>query len=450
MGQTKNPDELTPLEATHLLTKAVVTQIDKQIATLKGELSKMQQREADGAATLKKSRTVFDLVKSEDFIDTKNANNPDKRIKSFKSKGAVGPLDKPQKVIPSEGSGDEGGKVFGKSAMPAAPGAAKAGPSAPAGKPAGVPGAPKPPQAPGAAPSMHKMDIPTSTEKANGGPVPMSKKDMLEYMEKNAGRFRTRPKPDNDPSLEATHGEHYSASHGHYSVMANGGKKKEGARTYSAHYVSHEGKFKDLGRSHADKGAAMAAMHEHHDKVAAGISKMEIPTSTEKANGGPQPTKKMEISSSTEKANGGPVPMSKMALSPVFAVRPKLGGKDPGSKAMTADASHASHQAHMQQQNTMALPQNKQPMPNVADHARANMLAGFGAKGGHAAAPTHNGGGLDLPPDDGTTPEIQTGAAQFSGAPAGYFGKKELDSMKCPKCSNGMTSCKCYNGGKKK
>lgn len=508
MGQTKNPDELSPAEAVQLLTKGVVTQIDRHLAALKSGLSKMQEREAEGAALVKKSRSVFDLAKSEVLIDNRYRNDPEKRYKEIGNKG-VGPLDKPQKHIPAEGSGDKGGKIFGKSAMPAVPGASGAGPAAPSGKPSGVPGAPKPPQAPGAAPTMHKMDIPSSTEKANGGPVPISKKDMLEYMEKNSSRFRARPKPDNDPSLQATHGEHYSASHGHYSVMANGGKKKEGARTYSTHYVSHEGKFKDLGRNHADKAAAMSAMHEHHDKVAAGISKMEIPSSTEKANGGPQPTKKMEMPTTSEKANGGP--MAKTALSPVFAVRPRIGGKDPVSQQMTSDASHASHQAA--QQNVMALP--KTTLPSVADHAsRANYLSGFGAQGGHAMAPTHNAGGLDLPPDDGTVPEIHTGASQFGLAPAGKFGKaeddkvaqrrlgrtkgkcdfcetkdvnlvghlnadphqrlcptcvdhpklkgkttrdikgkmskSEMDSAKCPKCKAGMSECKCYNGSKGK
>lgn len=349
MGQTKNPDELSPSEAIQFVSKAVASEIDKRIASLKSDLSKMQKREADGAAALAKSRTVFDLVKSEDLIDSRHANDPQKRIKTFKSPGTVGPLDKPQKRIPSEGSGDEGGKIFGKSAMPAVPGV-KAGPSAPASKPSGVPGAPKPPQAPGAAPTMHKMDMPSSPEKANGGPQP--------------------------------------------------------------------------------------------------TKKMEIPSSTEKANGGPQPTAKMEMPATPEKANGGP--MAKMALSPVFAVRPKLGGKDPNSRAMTMDASHASHKA-AQSQNTMALP--KTTLPSVADHAsRANYLAGHTATGGHApsVAPGHNAGGLDLPPDDGTVPEIHTGASQFGLAPAGKFGKAEMDSAKCPKCKKGMSECKCYNGSKGK
>jgi hypothetical protein len=323
MGQTKNPDELSPVEAAQLLAKGVVSQIDKHLAALRDGLSKMQAREAEGAALAKKSRSVFDLVKSETLIDNRFRNDPVKRYKEVGAKG-VGPLDKPQKEISTDGSGGD----IKKTAMPSVPGASGAGPVAPTGKPSGVPGAPKPPQAPGAAPSMHKMDIPASTEKANGGP---------------------------------------------------------------------------------------------------------------------QPTKKMEIPSSSEKANGGP--MAKAALSPVFAVRPKLGGKDPTSKIMTADASHASHQAHMQQQNTMALPQAK--LPSVADHAsRANYLAGFGAKGGHAMAPTHNAGGLDLPPDDGTVPEIHTGASQFGLAPAGKFGKKEMDSAKCPKCKAGMSECKCYKGSK--
>jgi hypothetical protein len=343
MGQTKNPDELSPVEAAQLLAKSVVSQIDKHLAELKSELSKMQKREAEGAALAKKSRSVFDLVKSEDLIDSRHSNDPEKRIKTFKSPRTVGPLDKAPKVIEAEGSGGD----IKKAAMPAVP-SVKAGPSAPSAKPTGVPSAPKPPQAPGAAPTMHKMDIPSSAEKANGGPQP--------------------------------------------------------------------------------------------------TKKMEIPASAEKANGGPQPTKKMELPTTPEKANGGP--MAKMALSPVFAVRPRMGGKDPVSQQMTADASHASHQA-AQQQNTMALPKTK--LPSVAEHAsRANYMADFAAKGGHAAAPTRNAGGIDLPPDDGTVPEIHTGASQFGLAPAGKFGKSEMDSMKCPKCKKGMTACKCYNGSKGK
>jgi hypothetical protein len=405
MGQTKNPDELSPVEAAQLLAKGVVGQIDKHLAVLRSGLSKMQEREAEGVTLAKKSRSVFDLVKSEgdkynhylvhrttgkihggfeykedaleaandhhepvkvshrskvsseakeafhrsngimgklqkdeDLIDSKHRNDPEKRIKTFKSPGTVGPLDKPQKRIPADASGDPGDKIFGKSAMPASPPAAK--------QPSGVPGAPKPPQAAGAAPTMHKMALPTTPEKANGGPQP--------------------------------------------------------------------------------------------------TQKMEIPSSAEKANGGPQPTKKMEMPTTPEKANGGP--MAKAALSPVFAVRPRLGGKDQASQQMSAHAFQA-----QVPQNTMALP--KTTLPSVADHAnRANNFAGQVAQGGHTpkVAPAHNAGGLDLPPDDGTTPEIHTGASQFGLAPAGYFGKKEMDSMKCPKCKAGMSECKCYNSGKGK
>jgi hypothetical protein len=341
--KTTTPDELTALEVAQQLAKAIV---DK-IGTLKADLIKMQEREADGAKTLNKS---------EDFIDVKNANDPKKRIKTFKSPKTVLPGDKPEKEISAEGSG---GNIKKDELTMSKAGAGPAGVSA---KPTGVPGAPKPPQAPGAAPTMHKMAIPTSTEKANGGPQP--------------------------------------------------------------------------------------------------TKKMEFPTSAEKANGGPQPTKKMEFPATGEKANGGP--MAKMAMSPVFGVKPRLGGKDTMSQAMTHDASKAAAAAPAQ-----ALPHTK--LPTVTEHAqRAASFQNHMASGGHASNASSRSAGISLP-DAGGEMEIERGPGQFANIPGGYHGlgkgevsdkakagqnkifdrtkitKSEMDSVKCPSCKSGMTLCKCLS-----
>lgn len=338
-----NKKEFSPQEVYHELCKAAIAKIDQV---------KLQ---------------LQNLEKAEDFIvNGPNSNNPQKRIKSINGKGSIVPGDKKSKKIKAEGSGGE----IKKDEMISV---TKSGPTGPESKPIGVPSAGKPPQAPGAAPTMHKtadthkMELPHTSEKANGGNM--------------------------------------------------------------------------------------------------STKKMELPHFTEKANGGTISTKKAEMPHSTEKANGGQISNESMAkaVSPVFGVlaRPRMGGKDPVSQQMTMHASQAA------QANTAVPNVNVKPtiMPSQQDHtSRAVEFAqhsspsqytghkvvappkqlpnnvkpstpvpsdAYQSFGGHKVKGAK--AGIDLPTDTGGAMEIER------------FGKAELDSVKCPKCKQGMTLCKCMS-----
>lgn len=368
----KSDKQHTAADVAEALRKATIERID----AVKAELQKMTKAEAEGAAALQKN---IGSLPSETPSKAQIADgNPHKMVKTVfdvmkKEKGDKGvlPGDKAQKVVEAEGSGGDvtKGKKLSKEALAASP------PKAPALKPAGIPGAkagaapsaPKPPQAPGAASTTHKMELPQTAEKANGGKI-TKKMELPQTAEKaNGGKI-------SKDEMVAGTGKSKCPSCG-----KSGGKVTTG-----------------------EHGTKMVTRCDACSKT----KKMELPQTPEKANGG-KITKKMELPQTAEKANGGQMKkdemMAKGALhpSPVFAVRPRLGGKDMASQHMT---SHAAMTAHTP---SAAVQAAKAPaMPSAADHAaRANSFADF------------------MPP--------------------GKFTKAELDSMKCGSCKKGMTTCKC-------
>ncbi|WNM70344.1 hypothetical protein [Myxococcus phage Mx1] len=496
---------------------------------------------ADGHSTKQIKKTVFDVMKAEDFIDLRNANDPKKRIKSFDNPDTVLPNAKPQKVIDAEGSGGDitKGKKLNKDALSPVGTGAGAGtaavkpktPKIPTLKPAGVPGAaagqapkaPKPPQAAGASPSMHKMDLPASKEKANGGPVPTSKMEIPASKEaanggpvpankmempatkeaangglkKDAMAAAAQPapvpaQPSGHPAVSGGHVAMLTGENPKYPASAQGGNvgleselKAKGLKyePIQGFYDSPENSFlvhgadpdylMDVGKRYGQESVLYSnggnhqllytngenagmyhpgtghTLHEappenyystvQHDGKPVHFTynmdfnslhpyqanKMEMPATKENANGGPLPTKKSEL-------------MEK-AVSPVFAVRPRLGGKDPTSRQMTQMASADAHNAA---RTAAAAPAPKVALPTVAQHAARAAQLTPSATGGHAMKGPGKAA-IDLPADTGEA-TITHGSGSFGDfMPAGKFGKSELDSCPCPRCKKGMTLCKC-------
>jgi hypothetical protein len=342
-GQITKKSEYTAADVAQAIAKATCDRID----ALKSELIKMEALEAAGNAALKKNiGSLPSATPSGKQIadgDADNMSNSPRNVFTImkKGEGKFAPYDKgavaPEigEEVSAEGSGGQvkkGKKLAKEALMPQMP-------KAPALKPTGTPGAkageapkaPKPPQAAGAAPSMHKMDLPHTPEKANGGQ--MSKEEMAAALDKA--------------------------------------------------YISPYHKYGPA------KPVAKPAAAPAPETKPPEAKKMELPQTSEKANGGQM--KKDEL------------PMAKgMHPSPVFhALKPRLGGKDQASQHMTSAASQ-----HAATAGAPAPAPKAVKLPSVEDHAAR--------------------------------------ASQFSDfMPAGKFGKSELDSAKCPGCKKGMTLCKC-------
>lgn len=192
-GKVTKSETFSAGEVAEEIRKATV----ERITAFQEELVKMQKAEAAGQAELLK-KSVGSLPSEtpsfKEVADGKHPNAGPRSVFDVMKKGEwASKRAKPEAPKePKHGEGSGGQLV--KDAMTMT---APKQPKMPTLKPTGIPGAkagdapkaPKPPQAAGAAPSMHKMDLPQTPEKANGG-EPAKKMELPQTSQKaNGGKL---------------------------------------------------------------------------------------------------------------------------------------------------------------------------------------------------------------------------------------------------------------------
>jgi ssDNA-binding Zn-finger/Zn-ribbon topoisomerase 1 len=389
----KSESTFTPADVVSELNKAMGSRID----AFKAELAKMEKAEADGKAALRKNignlpsdtpsgsqiadgdanratpmpRSVFQMMrKAAIFESTHQADGYAKGAKAPKAGKEVGD---------DEGSGGQvkKGKSFGKAALPMSM------PKLPALKPSGVPGAkageapkaPSAPKAPGGTGPTKKMELPQSSEKANGGQM-TKKMELPSTSEKaNGGQMKK-----DEIAAQGAHKCPNCGGSGGKAATGSSGKKLVTAcpscQKKSKPAMKKSGNAGQVGGGDVTMKSGNAGQVGGGDATGpapmAMTQKMELPQTKEKANGG-KVTKKMELPASSEKANGGKITegMSKAALSPVFAAHAKM-----KQQAMAAD----SHKAAMA--GPAAAPGKAATLPTVKQHAeRQSTFTDFMPKG---------------------------------------------------------------------
>jgi hypothetical protein len=354
--------EYSPAEAAERVRTTVVARITAHEA----ELRKMAAVEANGEKLTKNIGSLPSATPSQEEIADGNADK-DRNVftllnKGEWAKGAKKP--KAGKVIEAEGSGDLSKEALSAAAPPKAP-------KPPSLKPAGVPGAkigqapkaPKPPSAPGSTGGTMKSEIPYATKKSDG-PTHVCKAPLCTKGIKGSAEYCKghRDLEFHDANAKAT-------AAGKKGVPAKAGDGVAKMDIPATTEAAQGGVINDTEKME------MPATSEKANGGPMPTKKMELPATSKKANGGPMPTKKMELPSTPEKANGGQMKKAAMPMvkSPVFNMKPKLGGKDPMSMDMTAAAGAAP--------KAMEAPKTVK-LPSMEEHAsRASQFNDFMPKG---------------------------------------------------------------------